>query len=116
MAFRWTVAVTIANGQSLSGEYDFSGGATRIGVIMPATWTSAGLTFQVASASGGTYQELTSEGGTAVNPAVAAGASTSLNTSGSYISPFRWFKVRSGTSGAPVAQGADRVITFVFQR
>jgi hypothetical protein len=116
MAFRWKVAVTIASGQSLSGEYDFSGGATRIGIIMPATWTAASLTFQVASASGGTYQELTNEGGTAVNPAVTAGASNSLETSGPYISPFRWFKVRSGTAGAPVAQGAARIVTFIFQR
>jgi hypothetical protein len=118
MPYKWIVPVTITNGTSLSSVVDFLGGATRIGVIMPAAWTAASLSFQVASSSGGTFDELTNEAGTAVNPsaAVAAGAAFSLDTSGPLLSPFRWFKVRSGTSGSPVSQGADRIINFVFQR
>lgn len=104
------LTVTIASGTSLSGAVEIGEGVL-IGIVLP-TMTSASLSFQ-ASADGTTYGE-------AVDSALAAIA-VSASTGGQYIAapaalngvPF--LKIRSGTSGAPVNQGADRVITLIVK-
>jgi len=105
-----TRTVTIANGASLSGEADLGGGRL-VAVQIPPAWTAADITFAASSASGGTFGPVRDGAGTvltltgfAVNEVV-------------YLSPndtagIRYIKVRSGTAGVPVNQGADRVITL----
>ena len=105
-----TVQTTIANGTALSAEVDM-GADTLVGITMPAAWTAAALTFQVSTDGGVTFNEMNSSAGSAVSFTVAASQYIAVD-------PTLWrgvnaVKVRSGTSGTPVNQGADRVLTLV---
>lgn len=101
--------VTIASGTSLSGALNLGPMVTGIVAIeMPAAWTAANLTFQV-STDGTTYVNLYNDGGTEATITAAASQTLSMRQDMTAIlSKFRWLKIRSGTSGTPVNQGADR--------
>lgn len=121
MAYKWTVSVLIPKDDAtgLSAAQDFGGGATHMGVIMPAAWNAADLSFQVSTSGDGTFYDLFGEAGAEVKPAStpAQGKVYALNTMVGNISPFRWVKVRSGLTGAAVTQTtASTYLTFVFQR
>ena len=106
-----TVAVTIASGASLSGAAAI-GDSSVIGVLMPAAWTAASLTFQV-SVDGTNYYNLYDDAGSEVT----AQASTSrcvLLEPKQFIG-FRYLKIRSGTAASAVNQGGDRIITLVVR-
>lgn len=106
------VPVTIGSGSALSpaiplGEYVLTG------IAMPAAWDAAALTFQVSADGGTTWGEMQSTSAVVSYTAAAA----------QYIAidPTLWrginmIKVRSGTSGTPVNQTADRVLTLVTRR
>jgi hypothetical protein len=95
--------VTIANGQSLSPAVDFGDDRLHT-ILMPAAWTAANLTFQV-SADGVSYIDLFTSAGELV---ITAAAARALALDQTIFPAFRFLKVRSGTSGVPVAQGAAR--------
>jgi hypothetical protein len=98
---------------------DFGGGATHIGVIMPAAWNAANISFQVAATPGGTFGDLYTEAGVEAKLAAVPtqGKTYSLATLAPTLSPYRWVKVRSGLTGAAVTQtAASTVLTFIFQR
>jgi hypothetical protein len=101
----------IANGQSLSAAIGL--GATPLHAIaMPAAWDAAALTFQ-GSIDGATWLELTNASGSAISVTAAAGQLIVLD-------PTLWravnfIKVRSGTSGAPVNQTAQRTLTLILR-
>lgn len=118
MPYKWVVAAVIPKDDAtgLSPAYDFSGGATRIGLIMPAAWDAAHLTFQGCTTAGGTFTDLYNEAGASVDLTVTVSKAYSLNTSQPYLAPWRWIKVRSGTTAVPVTQTAARTLYFVFQR
>ena len=117
MAYRWYVPVVIpAGGTGLSGEYDFGGGWTRMGVVLDATFTDAALSYQVAAASSGTYANLYNEAGTEVHSHHVKSSAYSLDTQGPYLAPFRWVKVRSGQTGAAVNQVNTPTLYFWFMR
>lgn len=104
------VTATISSGGSLSAAVPL-GAATLVGISMPASWDSAGLTFQV-SADGTNFQDMQTSSAELSMTAAA----------GKYIAvdPTLWrgvnlLKVRSGTSGSPVNQTADRTITLVLR-
>lgn len=102
-----TATGTIASGQSLSGTITLTGEVTAI--LMPAAWTSAVLSFQ-ASIDGTNFFNMFTEGGSELT--VIAGASqfvTLSNTNG--FRGVRSIRIRSGTSAAPVNQGAARTMT-----
>lgn len=103
---------TVAGGASLSGEIDLKG-CTMYGLIMPVAWTAANLTFQVSNVSGGTFQDLYDDVGVEVTVTAAASRSIALDFAALKMAPWRYIKIRSGTSGSPVAQGAERAITIV---
>lgn len=106
--------VTIANGQSLSGALPLADGECPFMIVMPSAWTTAGLTFQV-SIDGTNYANLYDSVGEYT--IASATASVAIGLGG--IDPFYGaggIKVRSGTSGAPVAQGAERKIYIVCRR
>ena len=102
--------VTIANNTALSAELDL-GVSTLVGVIIPATWTAADLTFQ-ASVDGTNYFNLYDDN---------AGEVTVKGTAGAYIvmrnldlwRGVRFLIIRSGTHSVAVNQGGDRVLTVV---
>lgn len=106
---RYFGSVDIANGASLSDALNLAG-MTMVAIVIPAAWTAANLTFQ-ASIDGTTYYNLFDDGGN--EQTVTAAASEHL-----FLSPLEWIginwiKIRSGTSGAAVNQGAARTIQVV---
>lgn len=106
--------ITIAVSTSLSAAVKLSTG--RIFAFqIPATWTAANLTFQANYDGGTTFYDMYDDAGTEVTVTVG-GASRFIQVS----NPMAWFgvqylKVRSGTTGTPVAQAADRVIGLVTE-
>lgn len=106
--------VTILSGASLSGAIDLQG-ARLFAILMPSGWTAAGLTFQAGVSLSGTFYNLFDSDGSEVAVASAAAVADQ------YIqltNPARWLgirylKVRSGTAGAAVNQGADRTISLI---
>ena len=108
-----TVTATIANGESLSGEVDLGEGRVLVGIIMPAAWTAAALTFQSGVATGvvaNVYQF-----GAEVSYTVDASQYIALQDVMHFYGA-RYVRVRSGTAAAAVAQGAERAITLVTAR
>jgi hypothetical protein len=101
--------VLIANGTSLSAEVDL-GANVLVGIAMPAAWTAASLTFQVSPDGGVTWLELQSISAV-ISYTVAAGQFIAVDPAA--LRGFNALKVRSGTSGTPVAQGADRTLTLI---
>lgn len=103
------VQITILNGASLSAGVQVGAGRI-IGIQLP-TFTSASLSFQ-GSADGVTYGELVDSANAAVAFPASTGGQFIQIPLGIAIPP--WIKVRSGTSGTPVNQAADRVISLVL--
>jgi hypothetical protein len=105
--------VTIANGTALSGPVAL-GEFVLTGLAMPAAgWDAAALTFQVSVDGGATWQEMQS-----ISAAISYTAAANQYIA---IDPTLWrginmIKVRSGTSGTPVPQTADRILTLVTRR
>lgn len=108
------VTATIANGASISNEIDL-GDKVFAGLIMPAEWTAAVITFLVAAESGGTFYSLYNDAGTEISLTVAAGTAVGIADVALALAPWRYIKLRSGTAASPVAQGADRAIAIVLK-
>ena len=101
---------TIANGASLSGTVDL--GTNRLfAIVMPASWTTAGLTFRV-SADGTNFFDLYDDAGTEVTFVAAASRVIQNSNPGRWLG-FRYLQIRSGTSGTPVNQGGARSLTII---
>lgn len=91
------------------------GGKTLVGVVIPAAWVTAGISFQASGDGGTTFGELLDETATARSiSSVTGGAYTVIA-----VDPTKWrgineIKVRSGTSGSPVNQtGAPTLLLLV---
>jgi hypothetical protein len=94
-----------------------------VGIIMPATWTTANLTFQVsterinqtpAESAPSTFANVYDDSGNEVT--VTAAASRALMLSQNVLIVGKTFKIRSGTSGTPVDQTATRVLTVLARK
>lgn len=115
MAGPATKTVTIANGASLSDAVNLvgAGDSVLLGIITPAGWTTASLTFQV-STDGVTFFDYKDATGAEVTiPSTAASQYRAV-----YPTDFigvRYLKVRSGSSGAAVAQAGGDVVTLVVR-
>ena len=116
MPYRWYVPVVFGVGGSLSSAYDVGGGASRMGVIMPADWDAAAISFQVAPTEGGTYADLYTEAGVEVHFHPSQGNAYAMDTQGKYLAPYRFVKVRSGQTAGPVAQVHGCTVYFWFMR
>lgn len=103
------VTATIANGASLSGALP-SQGRRLLAIEMPTAWTAAGIFIQGGMREAGPFYPISDQAG--VEIAVTAAASKMLAISGMVRLP--WIKIGSGTSAAPVNQGAARSITLLF--
>lgn len=107
---------TILNGASLSNEINIEG-YNIVGFIMPATWTAASLSFAAAIDTGGTFVPITDDAAAEVTFTVAAAKAVGCRADkASALAPWRFIKLQSGTSGATVNQGADRVITLILKK
>lgn len=102
-------SATIANGASLSGAVDLTN-FVFAGLMMPAAWTAASITFQ-GSIDGTTYGDLYNTSGTEYTIASAnAVASRFIAIDPRDFAGVRYVKVRSGSSAAAVNQGAARTL------
>lgn len=101
--------ITIASGQNLSGAIDIEW-AAGIGIELPAAWDGNTISFAVSSDIAGTYGPLKS-GGAEYTESVVAGDRISIDISAMF--PWRYIKIRSGTSSTPTNQTADRSIKIV---
>lgn len=99
----------IAAGTSLSTVVDLNG-AMIGGILVPAAWTAAAITFQ-ASIDGSNFFDVFD----------SAGAETTIASANVVASRFvlmdirdfagvRFLRLRSGTAAVPVNQAADRVL------
>lgn len=104
------VPVAIANGESLSGAIKIDG--DLVGLIMPAAWTSAALTFQ-GSIDGTTFFDIYDAATERTIASGAAVASHFLALKRDDWMAFTHIKVRSGTAGAAVNQAAARALQAV---
>lgn len=91
------------------------GGKTLVGIVIPAAWLTAGISFQASGDGGVTFGELLDETATArAISSVAGGAYTVIA-----VDPTKWrgineIKVRSGTSATPVNQtGAPTLLLLI---
>lgn len=109
-----SMTATIVNGESLSDAVRIEGLA-MISLQMPSAWTAAGLTFQ-GSGDGVTFGDVYDDAGAEV-AVIAANVAVSRvivdATVLEKLAGLAWIKVRSGTSGVPVAQGGDRSIVVI---
>lgn len=101
---------TISNGTALSTAIDLD--ITRpFAFVLPAAWTAANLTFQV-SLDGTTWCNLFDDAGTEVTVVALVSQYVVIANPAKWLG-VRFLKIRSGTSGAAVNQGADRIVTVV---
>lgn len=107
-----TQSVTIANGQSLSGAFSTQG-RRLLAIEMPTSWTAAGLYIQGAFRESGPYFPISDQGGTEIAITAAASKILVLSTTASLVR-LPWLRIGSGTSAAPVNQGAARTLTALL--
>jgi hypothetical protein len=108
------VTVSIAAGASLSGATSFpldQDGYQITGIVMPAAWDAAGLTFQ-GSVDDTTYGNVVDATGAEVSATVAAGQYLAVPPA--LLQGISYLKLRSGTSAVPVVQAAKRDLTLVL--
>lgn len=104
------VTTTIVDATSLSPGVDLAGRAL-VGIVTPAGWTTAVMTFQV-SPDNSTWFEYEDVNGTAIQiPSTAASKYRALDPA-DFIG-VRYLKVRSGTSAAAVSQSSGDIVTMV---
>lgn len=104
-----TETATIANGASVSGAVNLAG-RVFCGLYMPAAWTAAGLSFQ-GSYDGATYYDVRTETAEVTG---AAAASQYIGFDPTWFLGVNFLIVRSGTSGTPVNQGAERALILML--
>ena len=108
------LTVVIESGESLSGAFDVRQ-YSQMGIIMPAARTAANLTFQASDESGGTYCDVYTDAGDEVSVTAAASRAISIDLNSSALASYQYLKIRSGTTGTPVAQGADRTLKICLK-
>ncbi len=102
---------TIGSGVAVSNIVALGEGA-MVGIVMPAAWTAAALTF-LGSPDGVTFTNIF-DTTTERNFAVAVDRFLSL-THTDWLA-FKFIKIRSGTTGTPVNQAASRALTVISRK
>lgn len=110
-----TVPVAILVDTATSSEVEI-GGYKYMSLFMPATWTAANLTFQAATASGGTFYDLYDDAGNEVTVIAAGARAISVDMYAFNFAPIRYIKFRSGTAATPVNQTAAKTITVILKQ
>lgn len=103
------IDVTIPSGSAVTSRINLVG-RVLTGIIMPANWTAASLTFQGHVGVDGTPQNIFDSAGNELSVTAAASRFIPINPVNFYGVNF--LIIRSGTSGAAVNQAADRVLTL----
>lgn len=108
------IPITVLNDGDISAEIPL-GGEILVGIHMPATWVSAAISFQAATVSGGTFQDVYNELNVQVSIPAATGARF-IALPPNFLMGVQFIKVRSGLTGAVVDQTADRILTLVTRQ
>ncbi len=103
-----TMTATIAAAGSLSAAVDLAGRGSPVGLLMPAAWDAAVITFAVSN-DGVTYRNLQQQLG-AGEYSLTVDVDQALPLDPADFVAWRYIKVRSGTAAAPVAQAAGAAI------
>ena len=106
------ISAIIGAGVSLSAQVDIGPGQL-VGMLIPAGWTAASITFQASPDGGQTFGNLFSAAGVEQTLTVAAGQFIAIDPT--LWKGVRSIKIRSGTSAAPVNQAAQANLTLVTQ-
>jgi hypothetical protein len=111
------IPITIAAGASLSNPA-LIGDHTLVGMLVPASWTSAVFTFQISFDEGVTFYNLYDDGGNEVtlSPTLIGSVAQYLALSPDPYGGATMLKVRSGTQGSPVNQTAAAAIELVTKK
>jgi hypothetical protein len=104
-----TLTATILSGAALSGAVSVTSKSVW-SVLMPAAWTAADLTFE-GSIDGVSYFNIY-DGGTEYQLAADANRMVTI-TKPQLFYALTNIKIRSGTAGTPVNQGADRALSVL---
>lgn len=107
-----SATATIAASGNLSGAVSLGAGRVR-GLFIPSGWTTAVVTFLV-SIDGTNYFELTDPrtNGYAASSGYTAPAGQYVVVDPTLFDGIVSLKIRSGTSGSPVTQSSQAVITI----
>lgn len=109
-----TKNVTIANGASVSEEVDVRGYRVK-GIIVATGWTTAVITFQNSTTSGGTFRNVYDDYGTEVATAsLAENLYCSISSLAESLVGLQFIKIRSGTAASAVNQSGGDTITLVL--
>lgn len=103
------IAITIASGQSLSAVADLRG-LELIDVGLSSSWTTANLTVQVSDDSL-TFSDVYDPYGNELVWIAAASRAIFADPAAPSLGN-RYIRLRSGTSGTPVNQGAARTLVL----
>ena len=104
------LAVTIAEDASLTAAINMQG-RVLCGVEIPGTWTAANLTFQASQDGTNFFNMHKYDAGELT---VTAAASLYLAIDPTNFLGVNFLKVRSGTTGTPVNQAAERSLTLML--
>lgn len=102
----------IAADASLSGAVSL-GGYALVAIKMPADWTAASLTFQASDDDDDTFYNMYSTDGTELTAQAADDRWIAIAPS-DFVGA-RYIKIRSGTSGTPVNQAAERTLQVIVR-
>jgi hypothetical protein len=99
------ITATIASGQSLSAEVDI-GNKSLVGIVVPANWTTAGISLQASPDGGVTWAEVVDQTATAVGCSSLTGGTLAwfVNFTNIQLRGPVAFKIRSGSQASPVNQ------------
>ncbi len=103
--------VEIADGAALSAATSLAG-RILTGIYIPASWTTAGITFQACATIDGTYVDVYNTSGSELNLNAASSVYLAVDPTNFYGVSF--IKVRSGTTGTPVNQSGAITIQLML--
>lgn len=106
------LTVTIANGQSVSPAVQL-GAKALVGIVIPSTWTAAPLTFQASFDGGANYYNV--QDGNGQDTTLLGLASTFVQVDAGLWRGINDLIVRSGPSGAAVAQTGAQILTLIVR-
>lgn len=107
------VQVKITSGTALS-SVGLVSWEQLVGILMPAGWDAADITFQ-NSLDGTTFGDVFTVSGEYKIPSAQVAVGRTLILSPLDTNPLFQIKVRSGITSAPVNQTADRIITLLIK-
>lgn len=107
--------IDVSVNASLSEAVEDLRGYRLAAIQMPDSFDGTSLTFQANSQPGDAYQNVHDAAGNEITVTAAAGEFISMGGQEVEDLVGAWgIKVRSGTSGTPVTETADRVIELIY--